>query len=463
MKRSNKKGFTIVELVIVIAIIAILAAVLIPTFASLIQKANESNDIQAAKNMNTFLAMANVTDGVDSILDVYDLFESSGYSVESYKPLYAGRSYYYDKQANQIVYVDDATGKILYPTERKDQLQGEHDWMSLSLTMPKTESITYDTKTEGKTTATVSKPEQYAWVVEEYNNGKIEGELEIKLTKDLDFKGAMCVIHEAKGNITIDGGNKKIKNITSNIQIDPNATHNGAGIKAAYYSGGIVAKCSGGKTITVKNVTFENINVKSPTAGQVGVVIGCLNGNSANAVFENVTLKNCSVIGHRDVGSLVGGMQSGSNSLDLVSNITLDNVKVKTTGGRSGLVVGKAGASSAIKASTANFTITNSAMSIYEDSDLEQKFADGSELPTDWNPYKDQKDKSKSEIYCIEGQDKYIYTFKGMKGSEKAYSAYGYKGDALVLVESKNSPENDVKVWTAITTVDALKSYNWAN
>ena len=79
MKRSTKKGFTIVELVIVIAIIAILAAVLIPTFASLIQKANESNDIQAAKNMNTFLAMANVTDGVDSILDVYDLFEDSGY------------------------------------------------------------------------------------------------------------------------------------------------------------------------------------------------------------------------------------------------------------------------------------------------------------------------------------------------------------------------------------------------
>ena len=394
--------------------------------------------------MNTFLAMANVTDGVDSILDVYDLFESSGYSVESYKPLYAGRSYYYDKQANQIVYVDDATGKILYPTERKDQLQGEHDWMSLSLTMPKTESITYDTTTEGKTIATVSKPEQYAWVVEEYNNGKVTGELEIKLTADLDFKGAMCVIHEAKGNITIDGGNKKIKNITSNIQIDPNATHNGAGIKAAYYSGGIVAKCSGGKTITVKNVTFENINVKSPTAGQVGVVIGCLNGNSANAVFENVTLKNCSVIGHRDVGSLVGGMQSGSNSLDLVSNITLDNVKVKTTGGRSGLVVGKAGASSAIKASTANFTITNSAMSIYEDADLEQKFADGSTRPSNWTP-------NENEIYEIENQDKYIYTFKGMKGDQKAYSAYGYKSDALVLVQTSGK-------WEAITTVEALKA-----
>ena len=44
-KRKNKKGFTIVELVIVIAVIAILAAVLIPTFSSLIKKANESADI----------------------------------------------------------------------------------------------------------------------------------------------------------------------------------------------------------------------------------------------------------------------------------------------------------------------------------------------------------------------------------------------------------------------------------
>lgn len=35
---KNRKGFTIVELVIVIAIIAILAAVLIPTFASLIAR-----------------------------------------------------------------------------------------------------------------------------------------------------------------------------------------------------------------------------------------------------------------------------------------------------------------------------------------------------------------------------------------------------------------------------------------
>jgi len=40
--RMNKKGFTIVELVIVIAVIAILAGVMIPTFSGIIDKANDS-------------------------------------------------------------------------------------------------------------------------------------------------------------------------------------------------------------------------------------------------------------------------------------------------------------------------------------------------------------------------------------------------------------------------------------
>ena len=53
MKRNNKKGFTIVELVIVIAVIAILAAVLIPTFSGIVEKANESAALQEAKGIMT--------------------------------------------------------------------------------------------------------------------------------------------------------------------------------------------------------------------------------------------------------------------------------------------------------------------------------------------------------------------------------------------------------------------------
>lgn len=48
MKKFNKKGFTIVELVIVIAVIGILAGVLIPTFSSITQRANETAAMQEA-------------------------------------------------------------------------------------------------------------------------------------------------------------------------------------------------------------------------------------------------------------------------------------------------------------------------------------------------------------------------------------------------------------------------------
>ena len=42
MKKMNKKGFTIVELVIVIAVIAILSAVLIPTFSGVVANAKDT-------------------------------------------------------------------------------------------------------------------------------------------------------------------------------------------------------------------------------------------------------------------------------------------------------------------------------------------------------------------------------------------------------------------------------------
>lgn len=65
MKTSikSKKGFTIVELVILIAVIAILAAVLIPTFADLVKRANESVDIQIVRQMNLVLQAEEVSAG----------------------------------------------------------------------------------------------------------------------------------------------------------------------------------------------------------------------------------------------------------------------------------------------------------------------------------------------------------------------------------------------------------------
>ena len=48
MKKNTKKGFTLVVLVIVIAVIAILSAILIPTFGDIISNANETAYQKAA-------------------------------------------------------------------------------------------------------------------------------------------------------------------------------------------------------------------------------------------------------------------------------------------------------------------------------------------------------------------------------------------------------------------------------
>ena len=50
MLKKLKKAFTITELVIVIAVIAILAAVLIPTFVNVIENANQSAALQTCTN-----------------------------------------------------------------------------------------------------------------------------------------------------------------------------------------------------------------------------------------------------------------------------------------------------------------------------------------------------------------------------------------------------------------------------
>lgn len=61
MKNTKKRGFTIVELVIVIAVIAILASVLIPTFTNVVTKAKESKILQEARNAYT-MALAEAFD-----------------------------------------------------------------------------------------------------------------------------------------------------------------------------------------------------------------------------------------------------------------------------------------------------------------------------------------------------------------------------------------------------------------
>ena len=83
MKRNNKKGFTIVELVIVIAVIAILSAVLIPTFGTVIEDANKTAAQQEARNLYTAY-IQECTDADDDAPNAADLNNDICFQIDDY-------------------------------------------------------------------------------------------------------------------------------------------------------------------------------------------------------------------------------------------------------------------------------------------------------------------------------------------------------------------------------------------
>ena len=79
--KNNKKGFTIVELVIVIAVIAILAGVLIPTFSGVVKKAQESAEVQKVSAAYKEALAIDLADGkVDAISADTKTAAINGYS-----------------------------------------------------------------------------------------------------------------------------------------------------------------------------------------------------------------------------------------------------------------------------------------------------------------------------------------------------------------------------------------------
>lgn len=123
MKRNNKKGFTIVELVIVIAVIGILAAVLIPTFSNVIEKANASAALQAAKNAQTEAMVEFYADG-----ELVNYNAGTACSIEECTHTGEGK-----KEGCTYVapsgdrYEDEATGLVFVVVDGKVTLEAGHN------------------------------------------------------------------------------------------------------------------------------------------------------------------------------------------------------------------------------------------------------------------------------------------------------------------------------------------------
>ena len=65
-KMANREGFTLVELIVVIAILGILAGIAIPVYSGYIAKAKEANDIQQMDAIKTAVIFVKTESIIDS-------------------------------------------------------------------------------------------------------------------------------------------------------------------------------------------------------------------------------------------------------------------------------------------------------------------------------------------------------------------------------------------------------------
>ena len=94
MTKLRKKAFTIVELVIVIAVIAILATVLIPVFTGVVDNANKSADTQEVASINIHLATMEEIDSGDDLYNAIAEVYGEG-KAKSFAPRTASQGYHY--------------------------------------------------------------------------------------------------------------------------------------------------------------------------------------------------------------------------------------------------------------------------------------------------------------------------------------------------------------------------------
>ena len=100
---------------IVIAVIAILAAVLNPTFSGIVKKAQLSSDQQAVRNMNIAIVASGDLADINAVIDA--LAENGFNSKKALIPVSTGLAFYWNPEAKAVCLVKEEDKSVVFPDE----------------------------------------------------------------------------------------------------------------------------------------------------------------------------------------------------------------------------------------------------------------------------------------------------------------------------------------------------------
>lgn len=385
MVKKLKRAFTITELVIVIAVIAILAAVLIPTFTSLINKANQSSDQSAVRNMNLALQNAEVDGEMETLSEALAILEEAGMDAKNYSTLVKNTAFVWVRSINRVLYVNTEDYSVIYPEEYKTmtfdwseawptlegKIRGNEDWLETEINsdaLGKDSEFTYGVVKSGNEVSAI-KVDTSARLIsaveyldKEENKGKV---INLYLGGDIDLEGAEWdPVDHMYGSFY--GNDFTIKNLQMS---DPTTYSEQLQAQSGnpYTLYGFVSIFEGAE---FKDVTFSNLQIDHPgytgefindsgkpvawgnhtVGGAIGAITWSPEDTDKDITISNVKIEEGSkIVGYSRVGGIVGliGGENGktvvqgkvtisecTNGATLISDFTAsDRVGFSTVGG----------------------------------------------------------------------------------------------------------------------------------
>ena len=138
--KKAKKGFTLVELLVVITILAVLATVSVIGYRSFTKKAQVSNDTSLVAQLNIALKANEATDGKpETPTEMLEVMNENGFNVEKLTPTTSKYNIVWNQEANEFALFDE-NDDLVYGNAEKDSYK---TWKFLDAYVEGTEYSVY--------------------------------------------------------------------------------------------------------------------------------------------------------------------------------------------------------------------------------------------------------------------------------------------------------------------------------
>ncbi len=326
MKKRSKKGFTLVELLVVIGILAVLAVVSVVGYFGFIKKANISNDVSLTTQMNTILQASEAGgEKYETPHDAVKALEDGGLDVTKLTPTTDGYNYIYDSVNHKMVLAEESNGNfnVKAPEGSSIDSSKKENYFVFVSSADDVAKYSTDTKTGGWS----------IYLKDEYSDDTAYVSTSIDAGNNLNLK----VINYTNTN----------ENVSSIIRSNSKST-----TVNVYAPKGVIKHYGEAKEVNIAEVAMSSYHENGSVLGNINVAKGNVEiestGSVSNVVIQSVAKPATSASDESTTKEEVAPA-SGAVKVEVKENAEVSSVQSKSSDVKPSEVVSGSGASEVAK------------------------------------------------------------------------------------------------------------------